>query len=93
MNISKPYDVWGFRAMKKPGVFSTYPSGYANRLYIMTQIRESLKETFGSTVKVNIKSDVPHDMLEKITHNDKQIYLHRKGSSRALPGSHFSKPG
>ncbi len=62
---------------------------YANRLYIMAQVRDSLRDAFSNSVKLGVVSDVPHDMLEKIFINNKEVYLHRKGSNRALPASFF----
>lgn len=60
--------------------------GFANRLYIYKQIRETLVECVPGLEQVEIFSDVPHDYLELGTDD---IFIHRKGAIKLQPAASF----
>ncbi len=86
----------GFDAQSEEGVAyltSTYSAidyGYANRAYMASIIRDSLKHAFkDDSAEVNILYDGNHDALQKEVVDGVEFYAHRNGASRALPAGYF----
>lgn len=67
---------------------------YANRLYIMAQMRETLHEVIGergvAREGFRIFSDAPHDMMDEFHGPDGTLFVHRKGVVRGIPGAAYA---
>ncbi len=63
---------------------------YANRFFIASKITEAFSEVVGKDIKSKIISDAPHDFVNKISIDNNEMVLHRKGAVEALPADQFS---
>lgn len=73
--------------------------GFTNRQLLMQQAREVFSETFGSSwqdLQMDLLYDVAHNIAKLETHSvdgkEKQVWVHRKGATRAFPAGHPEVP-
>lgn len=60
---------------------------FVNRLMIAALTTYTLYEEFGSAANVRPIYDVAHNIVKKEIHGGRELYVHRKGATRAFPGS------
>ena len=72
---------------------------WCNRQLLMHQARESFEATFGrgwESLQMNLIYDVAHNIAKFETHSiggrDRQVWVHRKGATRAFPPGHPETP-
>ena len=72
---------------------------FANRQAIMHWIRESFKQVYQQDPEkfgLNLVYDVAHNIAKAETHNidgnQKKVWVHRKGATRAFPAGHLDVP-
>jgi tRNA-splicing ligase RtcB len=66
---------------------------FANRHLMMVDVIEALGKIFGrSTVNARLLYDVAHNIAKKENHFGKELLIHRKGATRALPPGHEKNP-
>lgn len=68
---------------------------FANRQLMTVDIRRAFAKVFNSkqeNVQLNLLYDVAHNIAKKETHFDKELLIHRKGATRALPSGHMGNP-
>ncbi len=69
---------------------------WANRHVIGHWVRETFNKIIGETVQLRTIYDVSHNMGKKETHiidgKEKELIVHRKGATRAFPGSRHEVP-
>lgn len=63
---------------------------FCNRQVITYFIREVFEKNFG--VSLNLLYDVAHNIAKWETHQGKEVLVHRKGATRALPAGHPQNP-
>lgn len=63
---------------------------FCNRAMMTYFIRQVFKKNFG--VELNLLYDVAHNIAKWETHQGKQLLVHRKGATRALPAGHPQNP-
>ncbi len=72
---------------------------FANRQAIMHWVRESFKQVYQQDPEkfgLNLVYDVAHNIAKAETHNidgnQKKVWVHRKGATRAFPAGHLDVP-
>ena len=65
---------------------ATINFGYANRLYIMKIIKETLQKKISESIRVEILNDNEHDYLD--FDKKKRIFTHRKGAVKIAPAKY-----
>ncbi len=70
---------------------------YLNRYLIYLIVMDTVTNYFPS-IKPELLYDVPHNILKRETHFGREIFVHRKGATRAfgperMRGTHFAKSG
>jgi tRNA-splicing ligase RtcB (3'-phosphate/5'-hydroxy nucleic acid ligase) len=58
--------------------------GYANRAAIGAALQESVASVFGSSVAAPLLYDLSHVLVQRETHNGRDLYVHRHGANRAF---------
>ncbi|WP_132059556.1 RtcB family protein [Halorussus amylolyticus] len=74
---------------------------WVNRQLIMHRTRKVFERVFGSdweTLGMDLLYDVAHNIAKKETHEveggeERELYVHRKGATRAFPAGHPEVPG
>lgn len=64
----------------------------ANRHLMAYAVRDALKETFGSQADMRTLYDLMHNYAGEERHGDDLLFVHRKGTTRALPPGHPDNP-
>ena len=68
---------------------------FVNRQLMMVDVVKAFQKVFGSTKEVlgiELLYDVAHNIAKKETHFDRELLIHRKGATRALPPGHKGNP-
>jgi len=60
---------------------------FVNRLLMTAFIRRNIRYHYGMDIKLPSVYDVPHNMVKNESHNNKQLWIHRKGATRAYSKS------
>lgn len=63
---------------------------FCNRAMMTYFVRQIFKKTFG--IELNLLYDVAHNIAKWEIHKGKQVLVHRKGATRALPAGHPQNP-
>jgi tRNA-splicing ligase RtcB len=59
---------------------------FANRQLMAQLVRRNLRQLFGPSLPVQTVYDVTHNMARLERHHRKDLWVHRKGATRAFPG-------
>lgn len=65
---------------------------FANRQLILHDLRQAFCDVFGPKTEVNLVYDVAHNIAKYEKHNGRELLIHRKGATRALPPKHPQNP-
>ncbi|MFC4552835.1 MULTISPECIES: RtcB family protein [Halorussus] len=73
---------------------------WVNRQLIMHRVRQVFEKVFGrdwESMEMDLLYDVAHNIAKKETHDvdgeERELYVHRKGATRAFPAGHPEVPG
>nr|WP_276278943.1 RtcB family protein [Halorussus sp. DT72] len=74
---------------------------WVNRQLIMHRVRQVFEKVFGrdwESMEMDLLYDVAHNIAKKETHTvedgeERELYVHRKGATRAFPAGHEEVPG
>ena len=66
-------------------MFAAANFAFSNRQVITAYVRHSLRCEYGKTVALPLVYDVTHNMVKREEHSGKQLWVHRKGATRAFP--------
>jgi tRNA-splicing ligase RtcB len=59
---------------------------FANRQIMAALVRQNFRHFFGEIAMPSVY-DVPHNMAKREEHGGRRLWVHRKGATRAFPGS------
>jgi len=63
---------------------------FVNRLMLAAIATYTLYDLYGNAASVKPIYDVAHNIVKKETHGGRELYVHRKGATRAFPGSRMA---
>jgi tRNA-splicing ligase RtcB len=66
-------------------MFAAANFAFANRQVIAAYVRHSLRSRFGRDLALPLVYDVTHNMVKREEHGGKDLWVHRKGATRAFP--------
>jgi tRNA-splicing ligase RtcB len=65
---------------------------WANRHFIMEEVREAWREVFGTHGEPHLVYDVAHNIGKQERYDGVEVLVHRKGATRAFPPGHPEIP-
>jgi len=79
-------------------MFAAANYAFANRQVIAAYVRHAIRSEFGEGLDIPLVYDVTHNMVKREEHNGKELWVHRKGATRAFPpermaGTPFAETG
>jgi tRNA-splicing ligase RtcB len=79
-------------------MFAAANYAFANRQVIAAYVRHAIRSEFGEDLDVPLVYDVTHNMVKREEHSGKELWVHRKGATRAFPpermaGTPFAETG
>lgn len=63
-----------------------------NRHLMAFAVRDAFRETFGSRTEMSTLYDLMHNYAVEETQGEEPLFVHRKGTTRALPAGHAGNP-
>lgn len=73
-------------------MYSALNFAVANRHLMAFAVRDAFKEVFGSQAETRTLYDLMHNYAGEETHGGEAMFVHRKGTTRALPAGHADNP-
>lgn len=73
-------------------MYSALNFAVANRHLMAFAVRDAFRETFGSKAELSTLYDLMHNYACEESHGDEPLFVHRKGTTRALPAGHSGNP-
>jgi len=64
--------------------------GFVNRQLMAVLVRHNLRKLYGERLRLPIVYDVAHNIVKAEEHNNRMLWVHRKGATRAFPRSRMS---
>jgi tRNA-splicing ligase RtcB len=65
-------------------MFAAANFAFANRQVIASFVRHALRREYGSELAIPLVYDVTHNMVKRETHHGEDLWVHRKGATRAF---------
>lgn len=73
-------------------MYSALNFAVANRHLIAFAVRDAIRDTFGPQAELRTLYDLMHNYASEEKHGDEATFVHRKGTTRALPAGHADNP-
>ncbi|GFN31484.1 RtcB family protein [Paenibacillus xylaniclasticus] len=73
-------------------MYSALNYAVVNRHLMGYAVREAFRDVIGQRVEFNTLYDLMHNYAAWEQHGEKQLFIHRKGATRALPAGHPDNP-
>lgn len=73
-------------------MYSALNYAVVNRHLIAHSIREAFRDVFGPRCEFRTLYDLMHNYAREETMDDRNVFVHRKGATRALPAGHPGNP-
>ncbi|MFC5471385.1 RtcB family protein [Cohnella suwonensis] len=73
-------------------MYSALNYAVANRHLISYEIREAFRDVLGPKFEMSTLYDLMHNYAWEESHEDRELLVHRKGATRALPPGHPDNP-
>jgi tRNA-splicing ligase RtcB len=79
-------------------MFAAANFAFANRQIITAYVRRALRSVYGDDLELPLVYDVTHNMVKREIHGGRELWVHRKGATRAFPpermaGTPFAETG
>ena len=66
-------------------MFAAANFAFSNRQVITAYVRHSLRCEYGKGIKLPLVYDVTHNIVKREEHSGRELWVHRKGATRAFP--------
>jgi tRNA-splicing ligase RtcB len=71
-------------------MFAAANFAFANRQVMSAHVRHALRALYGKDLAIPLVYDVTHNMVKRERHDGREVWVHRKGATRAFPAERMA---